>query len=153
MEREKMKKALSGLGLLFFIFIIIFLWNQFVNIEPPKPILMVDGKKVFYSLGTYSWSNGNQSIDADAGTPGELVKGLDYTVVRPFSNLSINFKHEPSNLEVGIWKNNSVSFKKVTNHTLKFPAEQGDYVYVLLARWEEGEAIYAFPIKIVAIRG
>lgn len=131
-----------------FILFIFLLWDQFGNIEPPKPNLVIDGEKVPYLMGSYSWTKSGQSVIADADVPPGLVKGLDYITVPSESKLSIDFDYEPSDIEVGIWENNGASFEEITNDTFTFREDKGDYVYVIRARWKEGDAIYAFKMRI-----
>ncbi len=121
---------------------------QLGELEPPKPSLTVDGKEIDYKIGTYSWSENGRAVDADAIAPPDLVEEMDFNVVPSKSKMLINFGYQPSGIEAGIWKNDDVNFERVTNNTIILPKEAGSFIYVIHASWEEGDAIYAFPIKV-----
>ncbi|MFK2826894.1 lipoprotein [Bacillus sp. B190/17] len=114
--------------------------------EPPKPVLTINNKKIPYEIGTYSWYEKGKGVEVDTAEPSELVKDTDYLIVPAGSEWSIDSKHQPVNLEAGIWKDGSADFKKIKNNKMRLPEEKGTFIYVIHASWKEGDAIYAFQI-------
>ncbi|MDX8363923.1 hypothetical protein [Cytobacillus sp. IB215665] len=67
--------------------------------------------------------------------------------VKNEGTISINFIYEPTLIEVGIWENDGVEFKEVNNDQIALPNNKGEFIYVIHARWDEGDGIYTFAIK------
>ncbi|BDG47151.1 hypothetical protein PspKH34_17120 [Parageobacillus sp. KH3-4] len=118
------------------------------ELESPKPILTVDGKEMDYKIATYSWAENGHAIDANAVAPPYLVENMDFNVVPADAKLLIRFRYQPADMEAGIWKNDRVHFERVMNNTVILPKGSGSFIYVIHASWEEGNAIYAIPIKV-----
>lgn len=119
-----------------------------VKLLPPMPMLDVAGVPVPVRLGTYTWSERGRGVAVDAVDPPSLVESLEPVNVRPNAVLNVSFTDAPEEIQVGIWKEGGVDFKKVSAGQVKLPSDEGEYVYVLVASWPQGDASYAFPIRV-----
>ncbi|MFC0297516.1 hypothetical protein [Geobacillus jurassicus] len=130
---------------------ILLLWLSgcsFGDIEPPQPLLTVDGETIDYRLGTYTWSTGGRGVVADAAAPPLLVKKLKPHPAVPGAKLHVQFNYRPSALEADRWNGNDADWHPVQNKTITLSEKQGTYIYAIHASWKEGDAIYAFLIEV-----
>ncbi|AMX84740.1 hypothetical protein GS3922_14395 [Geobacillus subterraneus] len=131
--------------------LILLLWLSgcsFGDIKPPELTLTINGETVDHRLGTYTWSTGRRGIVADAAAPPLLVRELKPHPTVSGAKLRIEFDYRPSTLEAGVWNDDDVDWQPVQHGTITLPKQQGSYIYVIHAAWQEGDAIYAFPINI-----
>lgn len=85
--------------------------------------------------------------------PPEIIKhhGLKPVVVTAEAKLKVEFKNEPlkNTLSANKWiSHNESETVNIDDHVLTAPKEKGIYVYDLCARWEKGDASYAFVIEV-----
>ncbi|KQL34405.1 hypothetical protein [Psychrobacillus sp. FJAT-21963] len=123
--------------------------NENKDLKPPHPAITVDNQEIFYAMGTYSWSENGEMVNADSASPAELVEKVKVNEVQSGKTISINFDYKPSSIEIGIWENNGVDFKKANTHEFTLPEEEGEFIFVIHASWYEGDGIYAFRIKTI----
>ncbi|WP_100011745.1 hypothetical protein [Lentibacillus sediminis] len=113
--------------------------------EPPEPTFTVDGEEVSYKRGTYSWSNDNRVASANSPAPSNLVEDMDNNIISSNAELEITFDDEPSKMESEVLQNSGNNLVSITNNTITLPNEPNNYIYVIYASWEQGDAIYAIP--------
>ncbi|GGA24366.1 hypothetical protein [Psychrobacillus lasiicapitis] len=131
----------------FIFFIIGCQLNENIDLKPPHPNITVDNQEISYVMGTYSWSEDGEIVHADSASPAELVDKLEANEVLGGKTISINFDYKPSSIEFGIWENNGVDLKRSPTHELTLPEEEGEFIFVIHASWDEGDGIYTFRIK------
>ncbi|OCA85173.1 hypothetical protein [Pseudobacillus wudalianchiensis] len=113
---------------------------------PPQPVLTVGKKEIMYEIGPYSWHKNGEGIAVDTAGPEELVEHTNAVAVPPGAVLVIDFKYRPDGLEAGIWKNEQANFKRVKHNKIMLPNKKGTYIYIIHAKWKEGDATYALRI-------
>ncbi|GAA0593686.1 hypothetical protein GCM10009001_07330 [Virgibacillus siamensis] len=120
--------------------------NKTVELRPPEPTFTVDGKELSYNIGTYSWNDEGQAVNVDTAKPPHLVENMENEVASN-AQLEIRFENAPSQMKGGIWKENTVDMVPLKRHKVSLPKKSDDFIYVLQASWEEGDAIYVIPFK------
>lgn len=123
--------------------------NENKDLKPPQPTITVDNQEISYAIGTYSWSENGEVVNADSASPAELVEKVKVNEVPIGKTISINFDNKPSSIEIGIWENNGVNLKRSNTHEFRLPEQEGEFIFVIHASWDEGDGIYAFPIKTI----
>ncbi|MDI2588700.1 hypothetical protein OR571_16715 [Psychrobacillus sp. NEAU-3TGS] len=119
------------------------------DLKPPHPTITVNNQEISYVMGTYSWSENGEVVNADSASPAELVEKVKVHEVPRGKTISINFEYKASSIEIGIWENNGVDFKRSNNHEFTIPEEEGEFIFVIHASWDQGDGIYAFRIKTI----
>ncbi|WBW96566.1 hypothetical protein [Oceanirhabdus sp. W0125-5] len=128
--------------------------NVTSSTNPPKLTVTVDNKSITGVLGTYSWTvdNGDgteTSIQSDSEAPPELAKDQKEPLnIKPSSSIILNFKNEPKEYIVTLWKDNIKNKQEVIDGEIIAPEEKGSFVYEVFATWKEGTAYYAFSVNI-----
>ena len=115
---------------------------------PPMPILTIQGKNVPVKMGTYTWAENERGITVDTVEPPELVKDFEPVKVHPNAKLHVDFKDKPIEVKVGLWENNEVRFKNISDNTFTLPEDDGVYIGVVYASWQEGNATFVFKIQV-----
>lgn len=118
--------------------------------EPPSLTIYAGDEIIRPILGTYSWSidNGDgtdSGIEADSDAPPELVKDSNLTQVTTVTNIDLDFEEEPDSYTVRIWDEDNTILSESNEVDL---SGEGEFVYEVLAQWEEGTASYAFSLTI-----
>ena len=116
--------------------------------RPPVPVLSVDGQPVPYQLGTYSWASNGRGVAVDSVDPPTLVEPLVPVTVGPNAVLNVTFTDAPEEVGIAVWTGDGADFEPVTGGQAVLPSEEGDYVFVLWASWPQGDATYAFPVRV-----
>ncbi|OUM84646.1 MAG: hypothetical protein BAA01_05770 [Bacillus thermozeamaize] len=115
---------------------------------PPMPALTIQEKNVPVRMGTYSWSESGRGITVDSVDPPELVKDLEPVTVHPHATLHVDFRDKPLEIKAGLWENNGVTFKNLSDGTFTLPEDDGVYIGVIYASWQEGNATFVFKIQV-----
>ena len=115
---------------------------------PPMPALTIQEKNVPVRMGTYSWSESGRGITADSVDPPELVKDLEPVTVHPHATLHVDFRDKPLEIKAGLWENDGVEFKDISDHTFTLPEDDGVYIGVIYASWPVGDATFVFKIHV-----
>lgn len=144
-----MNKSLFYIMIMIFSCLVLVSCDNQINeeLKLPEPTFIVNGKEVSYKRGTYSWSNDSKIIDADSSEPSNLVENMESNAIPSAAELMITFDYEPSKVEGGIWENDSIDFVSIKNNKINLPDKSSDYIYVIHATWEEGDAIYVIPFE------
>ncbi|MEW4308268.1 hypothetical protein [Rossellomorea marisflavi] len=120
------------------------------DLKPPDLTISAGGQNLSYTLGTFTWTENKRSVASDAPS---LLDHVDVTNnVEAGATVSIEFAQEPDLIEVGVWEDEDVVFKKIAGNTITLPDEKGDFLYVIRAKWPEGDALYALSIKTIGAR-
>jgi hypothetical protein len=118
---------------------------------PPNLTISVGEEIVRLVRGTYSWSYNNgdgtsTGINADSGTPPNLVENQKLVDVTPNTEVRLNFETQPTNYQVMIWDtNNNI---KGTYDEVVLSEYNGKVIYEVLAQWEQGTVSYAFSLNV-----
>lgn len=131
-------------------------WYWFVvqaSTKPPVPVITIGQQQLEVARGSYCWSSFLTSECVDTISPPELLEheGISPTVVSPASEIQITFKREPKKESVGVnvWLDGGdAESVALTNNTFIAPKEKGIYIYDVFARWDKGDASYAFVIEV-----
>lgn len=124
--------------------------TEWEDLKPPDLTISAGGQDLSYTLGTFTWSENKRSVASDAPS---LLDHVDVTNdVEAGETVSIDFAQEPDLIEVGVWEDDDVVFKKIAGNTITIPDDKGDFLYVIRAEWPEGDALYALSIKTVGAR-
>lgn len=124
-----------------------------LSLKPPIPIITTGQQQLEVARGSYCWSSFLTSECVDTISPPELLEheGISPTVVSPASEIQITFKREPKKESVGVnvWLDGGdAESVALTNNTFIAPKEKGIYIYYMFARWDKGDASYAFAIEV-----
>ncbi|MEW4328663.1 hypothetical protein Q0N12_18590 [Rossellomorea marisflavi] len=120
------------------------------DLKPPDLTISAGVQDLSYTLGTFTWTENKRSVASDAPS---LLDHVDVTNnVEAGATVSIEFAQEPDLIEVGVWEDEDVVFKKIAGNTITLPDEKGDFLYVIRAKWPEGDALYALSIKTIGAR-
>lgn len=121
--------------------------NESISL-PPMPTLTIQEKNVPFKMGTYSWSENGRGIVSDSVDPPELVKDLEPVTVHPNAKLHVGFGDKPLVIKAGLWENDGVEFKDISDHTFTLPEDDGVYIGVIYASWPVGDATFVFKIHV-----
>ncbi|HIW34536.1 MAG TPA: hypothetical protein IAA29_17310 [Candidatus Paenibacillus intestinavium] len=117
-----------------------------VSNDPPNAVGEADGQMIEFIKGSYQWNN----AIADAPSPDNLVKNTTVYVVKPNTELTLNFKGDkPENVRVGLWdKQNNVELP-AKGDAFVLPSEPGTYVLTVWGKWSgDDHGSYAASIEI-----
>lgn len=120
------------------------------DLKPPGLTISAEGQDLSYTLGTFTWTENKRSVASESHTPPDLVDVTNE--VGAGETVSIDFAQEPDLIEVGVWEDDDVVFKKIAGNTITIPDDKGDFLYVIRAEWPEGDALCALSIKTVGAR-
>ncbi|MEW4220830.1 hypothetical protein [Rossellomorea marisflavi] len=124
--------------------------TEWEDLEPPGLTISAGGQNLSYTLGTFTWTENKRSVASESLTPPDLVDVTNE--VGAGETVSIDFAHEPDLIEVGVWEDDDVVFKKIAGNTTTIPDDKGDFLYVIRAEWPEGDALYSLSIKTIGSR-
>ncbi|MEC6748219.1 hypothetical protein VXN63_06655 [Marinilactibacillus sp. XAAS-LB27] len=116
------------------------------DIKPPELTIHAGDAVIEPILGTYSWSIENgQGIEADSDSPPELVKLSQPTSIDARTPLELDFEEQPTHYSIKIWKEDG-TVESVRDGDIS--SIEGEFVFEILAQWDEGSASYAFLLDL-----
>lgn len=124
--------------------------SEGLYLEPPAVSVQAGEEVIRPVLGTYSWSVKHDdgtvvAIEVDAAAPPELTSRMEPAEVEAGSSFELFFEEEPDHYHVRIWEGTEATDEE--REAFEWTRE-GVAVYEILAYWEQGEASYAFSVKI-----
>jgi len=125
--------------------------NQPVSVEPPKAAVKAGDTEIPVVPGSFCWLARGVGKCVDTVSPPELVKNQRPVTVKPGSTLQISFSQNPVAKSMGAnqWIGGRPSpVPVVEENMIILPAEKGEYIYDIFARWEQGSASYAFVVSV-----
>ncbi len=128
--------------------------------EPPSLTVQCGSETVEALLSTYSWSivssdGKGRSISADGKHPVELLDLYTPLPLGSETTATLSFEVKPLSVTVKCWNENNLDLDDASNlyadcmeldydnGTITLPTD-GNYIYEVLASWENGSAYYAF---------
>lgn len=148
-----MKKTIIIIGLTILIGIGGYVLGKGVEAKPPEPVVTIDEKEISIVRGSYCWSSSLKSVCEDTSAPPDIVSYANQKPVaaQPSTEVTIDFDEKPlkDSIELSRWLNEEESTSVPLNdHTFVLPKEKGSYIYSVSARWDQGDAVYAFIIEV-----
>ena len=116
--------------------------------KPPMPKITYQGESVRVLQGSYLWKTFFKGVEAEYPIPPELVANIPPTIVSPESNLKVTFDYEPNDIGVMLWTKTGSHDYNIDHKTVIMPEDKGIYVFEIKSKWNQGDSIYAFKIKV-----
>ncbi|MFJ7973854.1 hypothetical protein [Psychrobacillus sp. NPDC096389] len=111
------------IGIFVFIFLITECQsNVNKDLKPPHPTITADNQEISYAIGTYSWSENGEVVNADSASPAELVEKVKVNKVISGETMAWILKDLiPMNLDYQSKQANSfLSFMQVGMRVMEF---------------------------------
>ena len=123
--------------------------------EPPELSVMSEKGVISAVGGNYTWriieEDGSVSeIMTDAeGNPVKMVEKSNVLVVESDKEAVLEWLYEPIEYKVFLLEENK-TIEVNTGRGIFFPPlEEGEYIYEVYAKWDEGTCHYAFKIQVI----
>ena len=137
-------------------FIFVFIWlimDTMYFSKPPKPEVLWDNDRIPTTIGSNCWQGSMKGscVDYVYGSPWDMGLSKGTVTVKPNSIITIAFNKKPidGSLQVAeVFEDGEEEFIKVHNNKITAPAKKGTYVYMIYAKWDQGDPNYAFSITV-----
>ena len=141
---------------LVFIFLIVIVWllvDSLYLAKPPKPAVIWKNKEIPTIIGSNCWKGSLRGTCVDYVYDSDYDMGLrkGSIKVEPNSTITIAFnkKPQPGSLKVAeVFEDGEEEFLEMEENMLKAPAKNGIYVFMIYAKWDQGNPNYAFSITV-----
>ena len=128
--------------------------------EEPPTLTVSDGTTSIQAWrGTYSWmvedANGmGKAVNADSSHPLERTEDMEALTVSEDTTLTLIFETSPTSMTVKRYKLNAKdydAFDKVADGNNMIEAKVGDYLYEVIAKWENPHKQYSGTVHFAFI--
>ena len=128
--------------------------------EEPPTLTVSDGTTSIQAWrGTYSWmvedANGmGKAVNADSSHPLERTDDMEALTLTDDTTLILTFETSPTSMTVKRYKLNAKdydAFDKVADGNNMIEAEVGDYLYEVIAKWENPHKQYSGTVHFAFI--
>lgn len=124
------------------------------KIYPPdeQGYVVIDGEEKKLEKGNYSWEvkkgSTTEVTRTDAASPNQIAENVKTILAPPDTEMSFKLVGDPT-IKVYLW-NEQEREKEIELQEGKFrtPTEKGQYIYEVLAEWENGEISYTYVIEL-----
>ncbi|WP_079480287.1 hypothetical protein [Halobacillus salinus] len=125
--------------------------NMLYNSGPPKPYIVVGDDEIPSTEGSYCWDSGASSKCEDKvfRDAFEMAAQHEPTSVREGEEIEVKFTPFPDEFQLVQWKEGGERKQVVVKDgNIYAPEQPGLYVFQIHAEWEQGDATYAFSVKV-----
>jgi hypothetical protein len=121
--------------------------------KPPEPEVTVEGKNISVVIGSYSWQENGKGVAVDAGPPQMLVEGLTPVTLPPKAKVTVQWPKNCEQISLQQWLDDTamiIPFTEVENDNYVFELleKQGTYIYALIVKYDRGNAVFSFHVKV-----
>ncbi|MBO8173287.1 MAG: hypothetical protein H0Z33_15550 [Bacillaceae bacterium] len=121
-----------------------------LQLQPPIPMVTAMDQQLKVIQGSYCWQAFGKGECADTAAPPALVKGHMPLEASPGSAVNISFHYEPDTMEVRLWEDDdTIPVTLDQGKTFVLPEQPGYYIYSIHGQWPEGDASYAFAVRVI----
>lgn len=121
---------------------------------PPdeQGFVVMNEKKYKMEKGNYYWEvkkgSNTEVTQTDAASPNQIAQNVEAIPAPPDTEMSFKLVGDPT-ITAYLW-NEQDREKEIELHDEKFrtPTEKGQYIYEVLAEWENGEISYTYVIEL-----
>ncbi|WKA55622.1 hypothetical protein [Planococcus shixiaomingii] len=120
-------------------------------LKPPSLTVLAGEERILAVPGGYSWSRTLadgiiESVEADADSPCDTVKKNRAKEINQDTKIELDFDIPPTSYVIRICNEDNTIASSSAD--LNFDNQAGHVSYEVQGTWEEGTAIYAFPLFI-----
>ena len=128
---------------------LVWLVNSGADAQPDLTVT-ADGQHIAVIRGSSCWPQMLQrALCVDSAPTPELLKGEVPEIVPPGAHVRMTFGRSPASLAAWRWVSGAPIQQEVAHgHTIILPLAPGVYLYSVSARWDEGDASYAFVVAV-----
>ncbi|MCM2980027.1 MULTISPECIES: hypothetical protein [Niallia] len=121
--------------------------------KPPKPEVLWKNNRIPTTIGSNCWQGSlkGSCVDYVYASPWDMGLQNGSVKVEPNSTITIDFNKKPlaGSLQVAeVFEDGEEEFIKVDKNKMTVPAKKGTYVYMIYAKWDQGNPNYTFSIRV-----
>ncbi|MCM3708445.1 MULTISPECIES: hypothetical protein [Cytobacillus] len=121
---------------------------------PPEKSATVEVNGTEYPMekGNYQWvrKNGNETeaVKTDHASPNQMAVQLTPIPVKPGQKVKVKIEDDPV-MKVYLWNATGIESQiKLEDNQINTPADEGKYIYEVLAEWQNGEISFTFVAEV-----